>query len=107
MGGEIKIVDKENFEKEVLKSEVPVLVDFSATWCGPCRAMEPVLKEVAGEMAGKAVVGKIDIDENAEIANRFGIRSVPSMLIFSNGEVADRIVGITPKRTILEKLGNV
>ena len=107
MGGEIKIVDKENFEKEVLKSEVPVLVDFSATWCGPCRAMEPVLKEVAGEMAGKAVVGKIDIDENAEIANRFGIRSVPSMLIFSNGEVADRIVGITPKRTILEKLGRI
>ncbi|MBL7170548.1 MAG: thioredoxin [Candidatus Omnitrophica bacterium] len=103
----MKVLNKENFEKEVLKSEVPVLVDFSATWCGPCRAMEPVLKEVAGEMAGKAVVGKIDIDENAEIANRFGIRSVPSMLIFSNGEVADRIVGITPKRTILEKLGNV
>jgi len=103
----MKVLNKENFEKEVLKSEVPVLVDFSATWCGPCRAMEPVLKEVAGEMAGKAVVGKIDIDENAEIANRFGIRSVPSMLIFSNGEVADRIVGITPKRTILEKLNGI
>ena len=107
MGGEIKIFKKDSFEKEVLKSEVPVLVDFSATWCGPCRSMEPILEELAKEIDGKVVVGKIDIDENEELANRFGIRSVPTMLVFSKGEVAERIVGITPKKAILEKLENL
>lgn len=107
MSGKIKTFDRENFGKEVLKSAIPVLVDFYATWCGPCKAMVPVLEEAAKEMAGRVVVGKIDIDENEEIANRFGITSVPTMLVFSKGEVVERIVGITPKRTILEKLNNL
>lgn len=105
--GEIKLFNRENFDQEVLKSELPVLVDFYATWCGPCRAMVPVLEEVAKEVEGKVVVGKIDIDENEEMASRFGINSVPTMLVFSKGEVVDRIVGVTPKRTILEKLNSI
>lgn len=107
MARKVKIFDKENFKKEVLDSETPVLVDFYATWCGPCKAMVPVLEEVAKEMAGKVAVGKIDIDENEGMANRFGITSVPTMLVFSKGEVVERIVGITQKRTILEKLDNI
>lgn len=107
MSRDIKIFDKDSFQKEVLESGLPVLVDFSATWCRPCRSMEPILEDVAREVDGKVVVGKIDVDENEDIANRFGIRSVPSMLVFSNGEVVERIVGITPKKAILEKLSNI
>ena len=107
MSGRIRAFEKDNFETEVLKNENIVLVDFYATWCGPCRSMTPILEEVARDLAGKVVVGKVDVDENEDLANRFGISSVPSMLIFSKGEVAGRIVGLTPKRVILEKLNNL
>lgn len=107
MSGKIKLVNKESFEEDVLNSGLPVLIDFYATWCGPCRSMEPILEDVAQEMQGKAVLCKIDVDENDELANRFGIRSVPTMLIFFKGEVVERIIGITAKREILEKLNNI
>lgn len=107
MSGRIIAFNKDNFEAGVLKSETPVLVDFYATWCGPCRSMTPILEEVARELAGKVVVGKLDVDENEDLANRFGINSVPSMLIFSKGEAVGRMVGLTPKRVILEKLNNL
>ena len=107
MSGRIISFNKDNFETGVLESETPVLVDFYATWCGPCRSMTPILEEVARELAGKVVVGKIDVDENEDLANRFGINSVPSLLIFSKGEAVGRIVGLTPKRVILEKLNNL
>lgn len=107
MPGRIVSFNKNNFQTGVLEGETPVLVDFYATWCGPCRSMTPILEEVAREMAGKAVVGKIDVDENEDLANRFGISSVPSILIFSKGEVVGRIVGLTSKRVILEKLNNL
>ena len=107
MSGRIISFNKDNFETGVLESETPVLVDFYATWCGPCRSMTPILEEVARELAGKVVVGKIDVDENEDLANRFGINSVPSLLIFSKGEAVGRIVGLTPKRVILEKLDNL
>jgi thioredoxin 1 len=107
MSGRIISFNKDNFKAEVLEGKTPVLVDFYASWCGPCRSMTPILEEVAREMAGKVVVGKIDVDENEDLANRFGISSVPSLLIFSKGEVVGRIVGLTPKRVILEKLNNL
>lgn len=107
MSGRIIIFNKDNFETVVLESEIPVLVDFYATWCGPCRSMTPILEEVAKELAGKVLVGKLDVDENEDLANRFGINSVPSMLIFSKGEAVGRMVGLTPKRVIIEKLNNL
>lgn len=107
MSGKIKVIDKANFDEEVLKSDVPVLVDFYATWCGPCRSMEPVLDEVAKEKAEKAIFCKIDVDENEEITNRFGIRSVPTILVFFKGKIIERIVGVTAKKAILEKLDSI
>ena len=98
------ILTSDNFEKEVLQSELPVLVDFWATWCGPCRMMAPVVEEIAAEYDGKVVVGKIDVDENEDLAAEFGVMSIPTLLVFKNGEVADTAVGITPKGRLLEML---
>ena len=98
------ILTSDNFEKEVLQSELPVLVDFWATWCGPCRMMAPVVEEIAAEYDGKVVVGKIDVDENEDLAAEFGVMSIPTLLVFKNGEVADTAVGITPKDRLLEML---
>lgn len=98
------ILTSDNFEKEVLQSELPVLVDFWATWCGPCRMMAPVVEEIAAEYDGKVVVGKIDVDENEDLAAEFGVMSIPTLLVFKNGEVTDTAVGITPKDRLLEML---
>jgi thioredoxin 1 len=93
-----------NFAKEVEQSDVPVLVDFWAVWCGPCRMIAPIVEELAGEFQGKAKIGKLDVDNNPGVATKFGIRSIPTILIFKGGQLADQIVGAVPKGVIVEKL---
>ena len=90
-----------NFEEEVIKSEIPVLVDFWATWCGPCRMVGPVVSEIAEEFEGKVKVGKVNVDEEDELAERFGVQSIPTIILFKNGEEADRSVGVISKEEIL------
>ena len=92
------------FEKDVLKSDKPVLVDFTATWCGPCRMIAPIIEELANEYQGRAVIGKVDVDENPETSMNFGIRSVPTLLIFKGGQVVDQIIGAVGKEKITAKL---
>lgn len=97
-------ITEQNFEAEVLKSELPVMVDFGATWCGPCRMIAPYMEQLSDEFAGKAVVAKVDVDECPGIAAKYGIRNVPTVLIFKNGEIVDKNVGAAPKATFEEKL---
>lgn len=91
-----------NFDAEVLKSDKPVLVDFWAEWCGPCRMVGPVVEELASEYEGIAKIGKVDVDSNPQVSMQYGIRSIPSLLVFKNGEVVDQIVGAVPK-SVLKK----
>ena len=96
-----------NFQQEVLNSDKPVLVDFWATWCGPCRIIAPVIEELAADFEGKAVIGKVDVDHNPQVAMSFGIRSIPTLLFFKNGQVVDQLVGTAPKRVLAERLENL
>jgi thioredoxin 1 len=102
--GKPQIVTDQNFEQEVLKADTPVLVDFWATWCGPCRMVAPVLEEVATEQGEKIRVAKLDVDANPITAGRFGVRAIPTMIVFKNGREADRIVGYHPKPQLMQKL---
>jgi len=93
-----------NFDQEVLKSDVPVLVDFWAEWCYPCKLIAPVVEELSSEYAGRLKVGKVDADQNQLTASQYGISGIPSLLLFRNGEVVDKIVGVMPKHMIKGKL---
>ncbi len=99
-----KQVNDDNFETQVLKSDKPVLVDFWAEWCGPCRMVGPVVEEIAKEYDGKAVIGKVNVDENPGISMKYGIRNIPTILFLKNGEVVDKSVGAVPKSVLTEKL---
>jgi thioredoxin 1 len=100
-------INETNFEAEVLRSAVPVLVDFWAEWCGPCKMIAPVLDEIATEQTGRAKVAKVNVDENPALAARFGIRSIPTLLFFAGGEVKDQLVGVAGKKVIASKLGSL
>lgn len=92
-----------NFE-EIIKGDLPVLVDFSAAWCGPCKMMNPIIEELSNEYEGKIVIGKMDVDSNVETPSKYGIRSIPALLFFKNGEVVDRLVGAQKKDILVAKL---
>lgn len=93
-----------NFEKEVLKAGEPVLVDFGSSWCGPCRMMEPVVEELAAEFEGKIKVCKLNVDEGPTTARKYGVMSIPTLIIFKNGEDVERVVGVQGKQVLVEKL---
>lgn len=96
-----------SFDEVVLKSDKPVLVDFWATWCGPCRMLGPVIEEIATEYEGRVVVGKVDVDSNQDYAAKYGVRNIPTVLVFQNGEVVGRQVGVAPKNTYTEALDSL
>ena len=101
--GLIEITD-DNFENEVINSDLPVLIDFWAVWCGPCKMVAPIVEELAAEYDGKAKIGKLDVDSNQQTSIKFGVRSIPTLLLFKDGELKDTIIGAVPKTNIVEKL---
>ncbi len=104
---ELLHVTDDSFDNEVLQSSIPVLVDFWATWCGPCRMIAPIIEDLAKELDGKLKVCKLDVDNNQKVALQYGIRSIPSIFIFKNGEVVDNIIGAVPKAQIQARLQGI
>jgi len=104
-GKNVFVFNEQNFEAEVLKSDVPVLVDFTATWCGPCKALAPIVEKVADEFQGQVKVGKLDIDESPGITAKYGVRSVPTVMVFRGGQKADQHVGLTTRDKLVKLLG--
>ena len=102
-----KQLTNDNFHSEVIESSLPVLVDFWATWCGPCRAVAPIVDELATEYEGRLIVGKVDVDAEQQLAAEFGIRSIPTLLLFKDGKMAEQIVGAVPKKQLEEKVQSV
>jgi len=94
----------DNFDSEVLNSDKPVLVDFWAVWCGPCRMIAPIVEELAGEYEGRAKIGKLDVDNNQQVSIKYGVRSIPTLLIFKDGKVKESIIGAVPRNMIVQKL---
>src|SRR3712207_3843683 len=101
----VLVIDDTNFEKEVLGSKEPFLLDFGATWCGPCKALEPIIDKLAGSTHGVLRVGKIDIDESPKVSAKYGVRGAPTILVFRNGEVAARHLGVTTEKRLRELAG--
>jgi len=99
-----KEINKANFDPEVLKSSEPVLLDFWAPWCGPCRRMAPILDEIEKDLPGKVKVGKLNVDENPELANQFQVMSIPTLMVFKGGQVVEKIIGLTAKPELLQVL---
>ncbi|MDI6689572.1 MAG: thioredoxin [Actinomycetota bacterium] len=104
MGGKVIHLNDDNFKEEVLKSNIPVLVDFWAAWCGPCRIIAPILDEIAGEYVGKIKVTKLNVDDNPNTAAQYDILSIPTLILFKNGEVQKKLVGPVPKKKIIDEL---
>lgn len=102
--GKVLSVDQETFQTEVMDASIPVLVDFWAPWCGPCRMVAPVMEELAGEMAEKLKVVKINVDENAALASQYNVMSIPSIMLFKKGQVVEQMMGFMPKGTIVVKI---
>lgn len=102
-----KIIASVEFEKEVLKSSVPVMVDFFATWCGPCKMIAPAIDEISAELEGKAKVIKIDVDNDKDLAKSYDVKSIPTLVFFKNGQIEDKIVGAVPKEDIVAKLNGI
>ncbi len=100
-------ITKDNFNEEVVNSELPVLIDFYADWCGPCKMMSPVVEELAKEYAGKAKVAKINVDQESEIAEKYGVMSIPNFVFIKNGKLVDQQIGATAKAKLVQKLDNM
>jgi thioredoxin 1 len=105
--GSLKSLNSSNFDQEVLKSDKPVLVDFWAEWCGPCKALSPILDEIATELNGKANVMKVNVDEASDLAQKYGIRGIPTLIFFKNGEVKSTLVGNQPKQEIVKNINSL
>lgn len=100
-------ISEENFEEEVMKSEKPVILDFYADWCGPCKMMSPVIDELAGDYDGKVKIGKVNTDENRAVAAKYNVMSIPTIILIKDGQVVDQVVGAVPKTVLEQKINNM